>query len=114
MPRLRGRAFRLPGDTRDVLKANKPLSAVPVAKSLPLCPLGRAQTAQQTSTCVRDGSRGPGELPSPRLPWFGVLAEFLLESAEPSMGKLGGLGKRSRSQRDGEEGGVMLSVRGRG
>lgn len=53
---LRGRAFRLPGDTRDMLKANKPLSAVPVAESLPLCPLSRAQTAQQTSTCAQGGS----------------------------------------------------------
>lgn len=116
MPGLRGRAFRLPGDTRDMLKANKPLSAVAVAKSLPLCPLSRAPTAQQTSMCVRGGSRGLREPPSPRLPWFGVLAEFLLESAELSAGKPGGLGERSPSRQDGEEEeeGAMLNVQGRG
>lgn len=53
MPGLGGRALRLPGDTRDMLKANKPLSAGPVAKSLPLPLLNHAQTAPQTSTRVR-------------------------------------------------------------
>lgn len=65
MPGLRGRAFRLPGDTRDMLKANKPLSAVPIAKSLPLPPLSHARTAAQTSTRVRGGMQGPGEPAAP-------------------------------------------------
>ena len=112
MPRLRGRAFRLPGDARDVLKANKPLSTAPVARSLPLRPFSRAQTAQQTRTRVWDRSGGPGRLPAPRLPWVGIWAEFLPEWAEASAGKLGGLEKRSWSQQDGEEEeeGGMLSV----
>lgn len=65
---MRGRAFRLPGDARDTLKANKPFSAVPVAKSLPLCPLGPAQTAQQTPTCARGKGRG-ATVPPTALGW---------------------------------------------
>ena len=45
------------------------------------------------------------------------LAEFLLESAELSAGKPGGLGERSPSRQDGEEEeeeGAMLNARGRG
>lgn len=86
MPRLRGRALRLPGDAPDRLQANKPLSDAAVAKSLPLCPLSHAPAARQTGAWAE-------EPPAPWQPWSGGLAGFLLGSAEPSAGKPAGLGK---------------------
>lgn len=102
MPRLQGRALRLPGDAPDRLQANKPLSAAPVAKSLPLRPLSHAPAARQTGA-------GAEEPPAPGRPWSGGLAGFLLGSAEPSTGKPAGLGKALAAGR--MEGGRRRRVR---